>query len=134
MRILLDESLPRRLRRSFAGHEVVTVVEAGWSGVENGELLRLAATRFDVFVTADQNLQFQQNLSALPLTVAVLVAPNASCNPCSLPLRSFLPGLSRFRLAVSSGAPANHAFNRTRRYGRRSWRASVAAGRLTWSC
>ena len=55
MRILLDESLPRRLRRTFAGHEVVTVVEAGWSGVENGELLRLAATRFDLFVKADQN-------------------------------------------------------------------------------
>ena len=76
MRILLDESLPQRLRRAFPGHEVVTVVEAGWSGVENGELLRLAATRFDIFVTADQNLQFQQNLSELPLTVAVLVAPN----------------------------------------------------------
>ena len=74
MRILLDESLPRRLRAIFAGHEVVTVVEAGWSGVTNGELLRLAAVRFDVFVTADQNLQYQQNLSVLPLTVAVLVA------------------------------------------------------------
>ena len=68
MRILLDESLPRRLRHSFAGHEVVTVVEAGWSGIENGELPRLAATRFDIFVTADQNLQFQQNVSALPIT------------------------------------------------------------------
>lgn len=76
MRILLDESLPRRLRRTFVGHDAVTVVEAGWSGVENGELLRLAATRFDLFVTADQNLQYQQNLSALPITVAVLVAPN----------------------------------------------------------
>jgi uncharacterized protein DUF5615 len=62
MRILLDESLPQRLRRSFAGHEVVTVVEAGWSGVENGELLRLAATRFDVFVTADQNFAIPAEL------------------------------------------------------------------------
>ena len=53
MRILLDESLPRRLRRVFAGHEVVTVAEAGWSGFENGDLLRLAATCFDIFVTAD---------------------------------------------------------------------------------
>jgi predicted nuclease of predicted toxin-antitoxin system len=77
MRILLDESLPRRLGQTFASHEVVTVVEAGWSGVENGELLRLAATRFDLFVTADQNLQFQQNLSALPIAVAVLVAPDS---------------------------------------------------------
>ena len=74
MRILLDESLPRRLRHLFVGHDVATVVEAGWSGVTNGELLQLAAPRFDIFVTADQNLQYQQNLGTLPLTVAVLVA------------------------------------------------------------
>src|SRR2546421_12263050 len=96
MRILLDESLPRRLRRTFLGHEVVTVVEAGWSGVENGELLRLAATRFDVFVTADQNLQFQQNLSALPITVAVLVALDnrlESLRPAATELLGRLGGL-----------------------------------------
>jgi predicted nuclease of predicted toxin-antitoxin system len=74
MRILLDESLPRRLRGVFAGHEVVTVVEAGWSSVRNGELLQLASADFDLFVTADQNLQYQQNLDALPISVAVLVA------------------------------------------------------------
>ena len=74
MRILLDESLPRRLRQLFAGHEVVIVVKAGWSGVTNGELLVPAAPHFDIFVTADQNLQYQQNLSTLPMTVAVLVA------------------------------------------------------------
>lgn len=90
MRILLDESLPRRLRRVFAGHEVVTVAEAGWSGVENGELLRLAATRFDVFVTADQNLQFQRNLSALPITVAVLVARNNKLESLRVPAADLL--------------------------------------------
>jgi predicted nuclease of predicted toxin-antitoxin system len=74
MRILLDESLPHRLRDAFPGHNVVTVVDAGWSGRRNGELLQLAAPRFDLFVTADQNLQFQQNLAALPIAVAVLVA------------------------------------------------------------
>jgi predicted nuclease of predicted toxin-antitoxin system len=74
MRILLDESLPRRLRNSFPGHEVATVAEAGWSGLTNGELLLLAASRFDLFVTADQNLQYQQNLSSLPVSVAVLAA------------------------------------------------------------
>jgi predicted nuclease of predicted toxin-antitoxin system len=72
MRILLDESLPRRLRAAFPGHEVVTVAEAGWTGRQNGELLQLAAGRFDLFVTADQNLQYQQNLSSLPISVAVL--------------------------------------------------------------
>ncbi len=51
-----------------------TVVECGWAGVKNGKLLTLAATRFDVFLTADQNLQYQQNLAALPVAVMVLVA------------------------------------------------------------
>ena len=74
MRILLDESLPRRLRGELPGHAVKTVAQMGWSSLENGELLRSAADQFDVFVTADQNLQFQQNISALPIAVAVLVA------------------------------------------------------------
>ena len=74
MRILLDESLPRDLRARLPGHDVATVVGCGWFGIRNGELLALAATRFDVFLTADQNLEFQQNLSALPLAVFVLVA------------------------------------------------------------
>jgi predicted nuclease of predicted toxin-antitoxin system len=74
MRILLDESIPRRLSRALAEHTVSTVVEAGWSGVKNGKLLALAAEQYDVFVTADRNLQYQQNLSSLPLAVVVLVA------------------------------------------------------------
>jgi len=74
MRILLDESLPRRLKAELMGHDVSTVVECGWSGVKNGKLLALAAVRFDVFITADQNLPYQQNLAALPVSVIVLVA------------------------------------------------------------
>ena len=76
MRILLDESLPRELRDDLPGHAVKTLTEVGWSGVRNGELLRRAAENFDVFVTADQNLQYQQNLAALPVAVVVLVARN----------------------------------------------------------
>jgi hypothetical protein len=74
MRILLDESLPRPLGSELPGHSVKTVAEMGWSAIENGELLGLASGQFDVFVTADQNLQYQQNLGALPLAVTVLVA------------------------------------------------------------
>jgi predicted nuclease of predicted toxin-antitoxin system len=77
MRVLLDESLPRRLRAELIGHQVLTVVECGWSGVKNGRLLGLAAARFEVFVTADQNLQYQQNLANLPLSVVVLVAKSS---------------------------------------------------------
>ncbi len=74
MRILLDESLPKALRSRLVGNEVATVVSCGWSGVKNGKLLALAATRFDVFLTADQNIEFQQNLATLPLAVVVLIA------------------------------------------------------------
>ena len=74
MRILLDESLPKELKAELPGHDTRTVQEMGWSSVKNGELLMRAAAEFDVFITADQNLRYQQNLSALPIAVAVLVA------------------------------------------------------------
>lgn len=74
MRVLLDESLPRPLAELLAGHEARTVAQAGWRGVENGALLRRAADSFDVVLTADQNIEFQQNLRTLPVAVIVLVA------------------------------------------------------------
>ena len=74
MRVLLDECLPRKLSRELPDHEVKTVPEAGWSGKKNGELLRLAGDAYDVFVTIDQNLQHQQNLTPAPLAVILLVA------------------------------------------------------------
>lgn len=76
MRILLDESLPRRLSRELLGHTVMMVTQAGWTGLENGELLRVAAEKFDVFLTADRNIEYQQNVRTLPLAVIVLVARN----------------------------------------------------------
>ena len=94
MRILLDESLPRRLRGVFTGHDVVTVVEAGWSGAKNGELLQLASMHFDLFVTADQNLQYQQNLDVLPIAVAVLVAGDTRFESLRLPATDLLSRLS----------------------------------------
>jgi len=56
-------------------HDVRTVAAMGWRGIQNGELLSLAGDRFDVFVTADQNLEYQQNLATLPVAVVVLAAP-----------------------------------------------------------
>lgn len=76
MRLLLDESLPRRLSRELLGHTVTTVTQAGWTGLENGELLRIAAEKFDIFLTADRNIEYQQNVRTLPLAVIVLVARN----------------------------------------------------------
>ena len=76
MRILLDEDLPRRLCALLVGHEATTVPRSGWAGIKNGKLLALAGTKFDVFLTMDQNLEFQQNLAKLP--IAVLVIETAS--------------------------------------------------------
>lgn len=74
-RILLDENLPRLLKRELPGFEVRTVAEAGWAGVKNGKLLRLAEAEFDVFVTADNNLSYQQPLATFQLGIVVLKAP-----------------------------------------------------------
>lgn len=71
-RVLFDEDVPRPLRRELPGFEIQTVVEAGWSGVRNGTLLRLAEASFDVFLTADRNLPYQQNLGTLRMGVVVL--------------------------------------------------------------
>ena len=72
MKILFDECIPKRLSRSFPGHEVQTVAGAGWAGIKNGELLKKASSLFEVFVTVDRNLSFQQNLQVLPLVVIVI--------------------------------------------------------------
>ena len=77
MRILLDECVPRRLRRDLAGHEVRTVAEMGWSGKKNGELLQLMAGQsFEVLLTVDQSIRHQQNLQAAGIAVVVLVSPS----------------------------------------------------------
>ncbi len=75
-RILLDECLPRKLKRLFEQSVVSTVAEMGWSGKKNGELMKAATGQFSVFVTADQNLRFQQNLAHTDIAVIVLVADN----------------------------------------------------------
>lgn len=70
---MLDECVPVRLGRWLAGHEVQTVTGTGWSGIKNGELLHLlVGGGYDVFVTADKNLEFQQHLPELPLAILVL--------------------------------------------------------------
>jgi hypothetical protein len=72
MRVLFDQGTPAPLRRALAPHEISTAFELGWSNFENGDLLRAAEERFEVFVTTDQNLQYQQNLSSRRLAIVVL--------------------------------------------------------------
>ena len=79
MKILLDESLPRKLKQDFgAEHEVWTVRDKGWLGQKNGLLLKLMVDAgFELFVTVDRNLSYQQNLERLPLTIFVLCAADS---------------------------------------------------------
>ena len=75
MRVLLDECAPRPLKRQLAEYDIKTVVEMGWSGKKNGELLRLMNQEgFTILLTTDQNLRYQQNLQQAGVAVVVLVA------------------------------------------------------------
>jgi hypothetical protein len=83
MRIVLDECLPRKLKRLIVGHYVSTVPEMGWASISNGALLRLMERVLDVFITIDGNMQYQQNLSTLRFGIIVLVAPDNSIETLS---------------------------------------------------
>jgi len=72
--VLLDECVDRRLAGDIRGHDVKTVPEAGWAALKNGDLLRRAQHEFDVFITTDRNLPFQQDLSRFSVAVIVLRA------------------------------------------------------------
>lgn len=79
MKVLLDECLPKKLKRELSGHEGITVPENGWAGIKNGPLLRLIQkSDFDVFLTIDGNFQYQQNLSKIKIAIVVLSAPDNS--------------------------------------------------------
>ena len=91
MRLLLDECVPRHLRRELPGHEVRTVPEMGWAAKENGDLLQLAATSFDVFITVDQN-----EVSRFSIAVVVLTARRNKMEfllPLMAQLRELLPSV-----------------------------------------
>ena len=76
MRILLDECVHAGIKKAFPGLRVQTVPEAGWSGIKNGKLLALIAGQFDVFLTIDQNIRHQQNLTDLPFAILFISVPN----------------------------------------------------------
>jgi predicted nuclease of predicted toxin-antitoxin system len=75
MKLLLDENLPHDLRHFLPGHQTFTVAYMGWSGVKNGELLRLAADDgFDALLSLDSGLAYQHNLQTLPCSVLIIRA------------------------------------------------------------
>jgi predicted nuclease of predicted toxin-antitoxin system len=91
MRLLLDESVPAKLRRHLPTHEVRTAVEMGWSGLKNGKVLALAGQQSDALITVDKNMPFQQNLKPLPVALVVL---DAFSNELHV-LVSLMPALER---------------------------------------
>ena len=72
MKIILDECVPGLVRTKLPWHDITTAQYRGWSGIKNGELLKLVAAEFDVFITSDKNLRHQQNLSRYRLAVMLL--------------------------------------------------------------
>jgi len=103
MRLLLDECIDRRFARVLKGHFVRTVPQMGWATIKNGKLLALAEKEFDVFVTVDRNLSFQQHLSKFEIAVAVLRARSnrfEELQPLATPLLAALSGMRAGKAVV----------------------------------
>lgn len=98
MRVLLDECVPRQLRRELTEFEVQTVQEMGWAGVKNGALLELAATRFDVLFTVDRDLELAY--AKAPVKPALVVLAAGTTDPVKL--RPCMPAV---RAALHSVQP-----------------------------
>jgi predicted nuclease of predicted toxin-antitoxin system len=97
VKILLDECVDQRFRKELIGYDVATVQEAGWAGKKNGQLLALAAEKYQVFITVDRNLYFQQNLPKLTIAVLILVARSnrlADLKPLAVDVLKELPNLN----------------------------------------
>jgi hypothetical protein len=99
VRIFLDECVDWRLSRDLVGHDVKTARQMGWTSIENGALLALVSEHFEVFVTVDRNLAFQQNFAALTLAVIIL---HAKSNRLS-DLRTLVPRLLAAIESAKSG-------------------------------
>ena len=111
-RVLLDENLPRLLGRELPEFAVFGVAQVGWAGTKNGALLRRAETEFDVFVTADRSLPYQQNVAAFDLGVVVLGAGSTKLKDLRLlavELRGALAAVQPGQLLHVPVAPSGEA-------------------------
>jgi hypothetical protein len=98
VKLLLDECVDRRFAKELQRHFVKTAPQMGWATIKNGELLTLAENEFDVFITVDRNLSFQQNLSKFGIAVLVLRAQSnrlADLKPLAPKILSLLPTLTK---------------------------------------
>ena len=93
MRILLDESVPSRLGPLLVGHVAISVQRRGWTSFKNGKLLALAADEFDVLLTADKGMEYQQNLATLPIAILIVLARSNRMEHMALAIPSILEEL-----------------------------------------
>lgn len=100
MRVFLDHCLPKRLLRLLPEHEVKTAYQMGWAAKKNGELLRLVEADFEVFITVDQNLRYQQNLASSQLRVIVLIAASNQYDD----LAPLIPQVEKMLADISPGS------------------------------
>ena len=99
MRVLLDECIPPKLRSELPGYDVKTVAEMKWVGTKNGALLRRAASEFDVVLTVDQGVPYQQNIEGLSLALVIVKAPSNDIND----LRPKMPEVLRVLATIQPG-------------------------------
>lgn len=98
MRVLLDENVPKKLKRAFPGYVVSTVTEMGWAGAGNGELLAMAEGVFDVLLTVDKSIQYQNNFTDKKIIlVTMLVKQNK--------IQFLLPLIPKVIQALQSAVP-----------------------------
>ena len=103
MRVLIDECLDWRLAKALPGHAATSVQKMGWAGVKNGRLLALAEQQFDVFITGDRNVSFQQDIPQFRIAVVVLAAASTQLKdtlPLMLPLLAKIPQLQPVTVTV----------------------------------
>jgi predicted nuclease of predicted toxin-antitoxin system len=99
MKLLLDECTPKRLKSDFAEHDVYTVDDAGLKGFKNGALLQRANDEFDVLVTVDQNIPFQQNFTHPSLAIVILIAHSNRYSE----LRTLVPKVLEALVTIKAG-------------------------------
>lgn len=99
MRVLLDEQMPTGLVAELTGHEVRTVGQLGWKGLENGQLLARAAGQFDVLISMDKNLPIEQDITQYRVGVVLLRAFSNRIES----IRPLVPAIQRALAAVRPG-------------------------------
>lgn len=100
MRVLLDECLPRQIKRLLENHLCSTTSEMGWAGKTNGELLRLAENEFDVFLTVDRNIPRQQNIARFQIAIVIVVTKDNA-------IKSFRPLVPQILEAIEAARPGH---------------------------